>query len=290
MSDTLKTKIKLGIVGNGFVGKASRILENEKVTVLSYDKNPALCNPLGTTLFDIGSCDIIFVCVPTPMNSDGSVHLNIVNDVVNSIKQIKKNDSEIIIRSTVPPNTSASLDVYFMPEFLTEKNYENDFINNEIWMFGLVGNEHRDELFKNKIKYIINKACQYKKIKSNKIEWMSNTEAELVKYFKNAFLATKVSFCNEIAEYCDKINVNYDKVRKMACSDPRIGDSHSYVPGHDGKRGFGGTCFPKDVTGLLNQLKNNDIKSYVLESVIKRNNEVDRKDHDWKKNHGRSII
>ena len=130
--------MKIGVIGNGFVGKATKILECNKNELLVYDINPDLCEPKGTTLKDISKCHLIFISVPTPMNKDGSCYLNIVESVVNDISQITNLDETcVVIRSTVPPGTSDRLNCYFMPEFLTEQNFVEDFKNNNKWIFGI---------------------------------------------------------------------------------------------------------------------------------------------------------
>ena len=280
--------MKIGVIGNGFVGKSTLLLENENVSVLCYDTNPNLCKPNGTSLEDLLKCDIIFISVPTPMNDDGSVCISIVESVVSQIKYLKY-EGFIVVRSTIIPGTSDKLNVYFMPEFLTEKNFQNDFINNPLWIFGLLNN-HNDELFKKKIHELFDICHKYKCIKSSEIEWMSNKEAEMVKYFRNTFLSVKVSFCNEIYEYCKLKNIDYEKVRSVAANDERIKLSHTQVPGHDGKRGFGGTCFPKDTNALLADMNKNKMNSYVIKSVIERNELVDRPEKDWSLDKGRAVV
>ena len=89
---------------------------------------------------------------------------------------------------------------------------------------------------------------------------------------------------------CDKLNISYDAVKDLAVKDIRITDSHTSVPGPDGKFGYGGTCFPKDVSALNTFMKNNDIKSYLLDATQRRNLEIDRKEKDWENNIGRSVI
>jgi len=279
--------MKIGICGYGFVGKATEQLKNDKVELVIYDKNPELCNPPETSIEDLSKCDLIFVSVPTPMKKDGSCCIDIVTSAVSSIRNY--GDPLIIIRSTVVPGTCDSLNCYFMPEFLTEKNFIEDFINNPCWIFGLL-NSDKDELFKQKINELINLAHYAKRIKSNEISFINNKEAELVKYFKNCYLATKVSFCNEMYSICDKLNISYDTVKDLAVKDIRITDSHTSVPGPDGKFGYGGTCFPKDVSALNTFMKNNDIPSYLLDATQRRNLEVDRKEKDWESNVGRSVI
>jgi nucleotide sugar dehydrogenase len=279
--------MKIGIGGYGFVGKATEQLKNNDIEFVIYDKNTELCNPLGTTIEDLSKCDLVFISVPTPMKKDGSCCIDIVKSVVNDIREY--GDPLIIIRSTVVPGTCDSLNCYFMPEFLTEKNFIQDFINNPCWIFGLL-NSDKDELFKQRINKLINSAYDATKIKSNEISFINNKEAELVKYFKNCYLATKVSFCNEMYSICNKLDISYDTVKDLAVKDVRITESHTNVPGPDGKFGYGGTCFPKDMSALNTLMKNNDIPSYILDAAQRRNVEVDRCEKDWESNVGRSVV
>ena len=280
--------MKLGIIENGFVGKATYLLKCADIDIVSYDINPELCNPLGITLNDLMDCDFIFISVPTPMNKDGSCHTKIVESVVNELNDLNYKNF-IVIRSTVPSGTCDRLSCYFMPEFLTEKNFERDFINNENWIFGLLDNK-RDKLFVKNMNLLINLAHDNNKITYNNTHYVSNKEAELVKLFRNCYLSTKVSFCNEIAQFCNLKDMNYNKVIRYATLDDRITSSHTTVPGPDGKRGYGGTCFPKDINNLKYEMEKSNMKSYILKSVIERNEEVDRVEKDWNKNVGRSVI
>jgi len=282
--------MKIGIIGNGFVGKATNILKNSNVDLVVYDIDPNLCNPVGTSLEDICNTDIVFISVPTPMNKDGSCHIGILENVISNIKNIcNLNEKLIVIRSTIPPGTADALNCYFMPEFLTEKNFENDFINNEHWIFGLKGT-NQDELFKNKIQELFNFSFQAGKIKFNNLHFVSNNEAEMIKLFRNNFLSVKVGFCNEIAEFCELKNINYENVRKLAVLDSRIGESHSKVPGHDGRKGYGGTCFPKDTNNLKCEMEKNGMTSYIIKNVVQRNEKVDRPEKDWNSNKGRAVV
>ena len=112
----------------------------------------------------------------------------------------------------------------------------------------------------------------------------------MIKYFKNTFLAVKVSYCNEIKEFCDKREINYNNVVKLATEDDRITSSHTSVPGHDGKNGYGGTCFPKDINGLFGEFNKHNIDSYILKGSIERNEKVDRPAKEWKNNKGRAVV
>ena len=238
----------------------------------------------------MNECEIIFISVPTPMNKDGSCHLGIVKSVLNDLQKISYNGF-IVLRSTVPVGTCNELKCFFMPEFLTEKNYIQDFIDNKDWIFGKLGtNEEQDLKFELKIRELFNIAANNDRIKHNNIYFLSNKEAEMVKMFRNCFLSTKVSFCNEIYEFCEKKNINYENVRKVAANDDRIMHSHTSVPGHDGRKGFGGTCFPKDTSSLKYEMNKSGMRPYILEAITERNEIVDRPEKEWLADKGRTII
>lgn len=280
----------IGVIGNGFVGKASNQLKCKDIEIYAYDINPDFCSPFGLKLEELKDCEIIFISVPTPMNKDGSCYLNIIKNVLSDLESINYNGF-IVIRSTIPPGTSDSLNCYFMPEFLTEKNYMNDFVNNKNWIFGLLNNnEEKDLKFKEKITKLFDLAFENSMIEHNNLTFLTNKEAEMVKMFRNCFLSTKVSFCNEMYEFCQLKGINYENVRLLATADERILPSHSVVPGPDGQRGFGGTCFPKDTSSLRHEMQEAGMKPYIMESIIKRNEEVDRPDKDWESKKGRAVI
>ena len=115
-----------------------------------------------------------------------------------------------------------------------------------------------------------------------------STHAEMVKYLTNTFLSVKVSFANEIYEMCDELDIDYDKVIEYATYDERLGKSHWNVPGHDGDFGFGGHCFPKDLSALI-KLSNELITcNNVLVAAQQTNKEV-RTNKDWEKQIGRAV-
>jgi len=116
-----------------------------------------------------------------------------------------------------------------------------------------------------------------------------STYAEMVKYVTNSFLATKVSFANEMYEICEGLNIDYDKVIEYARYDERLGDSHWAVPGPDGNFGYGGHCFPKDIKALINVAKDLNIFPIMLEATDSKNFYV-RDDRDWENMKGRAII
>ena len=112
----------------------------------------------------------------------------------------------------------------------------------------------------------------------------------MIKLFRNTFLSTKISFCNEIYQFCQSQNISYKNVRKIATNDLRIGSSHTNVPGHDGFFGYGGTCFPKDTNSLYFQMKEKKLDSYIIKATVERNEIVDRPQQDWKSNINRAVI
>lgn len=282
--------MKIGIIGNGFVGKATRHLKTTKTELFVYDVRPELCTPVGLSLHDMKECELIFVCLPTPMESSGKCHLGIIESVLAELTPLlDPSKNFVVLRSTVPPGTSDRLGCYFMPEFLTEKNYIQDFIDCPQWVFGLRSSPH-DTAFQSAITTVFQYAAEEGKIKNNVLYFRTNPEAEMIKYVRNCYLSTKVSFCNEIEEFCRRKGIDYEGVRSFAMLDPRIGESHSWVPGHDGKRGFGGTCFPKDTGSLLYQMEEIGMPSYILKGVVERNLIVDRAGKDWEEDKGRAVI
>lgn len=282
--------MNIGIIGNGFVGKATKQLECKDISIFAYDLDPELCSPLNIQIEDLLDCSIIFISVPTPMKNNGECYTKIVKDVINQLHNLNFKHF-IVLRSTVPVGTCDELGVYFMPEFLTEKNYINDFINNKDWIFGLQNiNKEKDKIFKEYIRNLFSIATNNKRIKYNNLHFVTNKEAEMIKMFKNCFLSTKVSFCNEISQFCEIKNINYENVRKLASNDDRILPNHTYVPGPDGKKGFGGTCFPKDTNSLRYEMEKSGMMPYVLNSIIERNEKIDRPEKDWHNNKGRAVV
>jgi UDP-glucuronate decarboxylase len=276
------------IIGFGFVGKATYILKNPDIEIFIYDINQELCYPKQINLNEIIKIvDVVFISLPTPLEIDGSCSTFLIDNILNQI-----NHEFIIIRSTIPIGYCDRKNVFFMPEFLTEKNWNDDFINNKKWIFGIYDNcsEENKNIFKNKINKLINTAYVNGKIKYNDIIFSSCKEAELLKLVKNTFLSTKVSYFNEIYDLTQKLNLNYNNVIELLKTDERIGLSHMLCPGHDGKRGYGGTCFPKDTNSMYNQLIEHTVDTQILEANLYRNEIIDRPERDWLCDKGRTNI
>lgn len=280
--------MKIGIIGKGFVGTAVEhgftCNKNFKAEIKIFDINPQLStHTLSETVND---SDFVFISVPTPANNDGSINLESLNIVLNNINECIENDCIILIRSTITPGTSLkfankypSLKIVFNPEFLTEKNANNDFINQSRIILG--GDKHHTSK--------VSKLYGWRF--GNKIPIIETNyqTAELIKYMNNTFLATKVSFMNEMFLIANKINADWDKAIEGFILDARVGSSHVNVPGHDGKFGFGGSCFPKDIQAFIKFSKDLDIDTKVLIAAWNTNLKV-RSEKDWEKLKGRAVI
>ena len=281
---------KIGIIGRGFVGAAVEFGFSAQTgcdaQVKIYDKNPS--KSLHTLKETVNKSDFIFVSVPTPSNTDGSMHLGILESVLQDIQAVnKRKDNIILIRSTVIPGTTTKLckkfkklNIVFNPEFLTERSAKFDFINQSRFILG--GRKRNTARVAELYRWRFGDSVPC-------IE--SNFEtAEMVKYMNNCFFATKVSFMNEMKQVADKTNVDWDLAVEGFVRDGRIGHSHLAVPGPDGRFGFGGSCFPKDVQAMINfghQTLN--LNMSTLKGVWQTNLEV-RPEKDWEKLEGRAII
>jgi len=284
----MSQKIKIGIIGGGFVGSATALLECNNVEVLIYDLDKTKCKPQTVEFKDLDDCKFIFICVPTPMNQDGSCHTKIAEKVITQIRQVLNPSIHIVVRSTVPVDFCKNHGVSFMPEFLTEKNWKMDFYECQRWVLGT--DDSKESSIKQDFTDLIKTSQKENKILHNWIDFMSTSEAAMVKYFRNCFLATKVSFCNEIAQFCKSKLIDYEAVRRVATMDYRITGFHTMVPGPDGRTGFGGTCFGKDTASLLSQMEEMNIESKVLKGAVERNNTIDRPEMDWHLDLGRTVI
>jgi len=275
----------IGIIGQGFVGNAVYQKFKNYYDVFTYDLDESKSNSNVNEI--IYKCENIFVCLPTPMNEDGSCNISIVETVLTEIDLITDNletQRNIIIKSTIPPGTTAkwnhrfeSLNIVFNPEFLTEANAVSDYENQDRIILGGVRPATTE------LKTIFSKVFP----KAHIIK-TDSTHAEMVKYLTNTFLATKVSFANEMYSMCESLGIDYDKVIEYATQDKRLGNSHWNVPGHDGDFGFGGHCFPKDLNALIYLSKELNTLNGVLCAVSETNNQV-RKNRDWEQMKGRAV-
>ena len=234
----------------------------------------------------VNNSDILFLALPTPMAEDGSCDISIVEEVSAKIDKVAKKRKTIVIKSTVPPGTTKMLsEKYkkhawaFNPEFLTQANFINDFLEQDRIILGTTELCDMEDVIKviNLYKDFITK----QKVPASLYEVKSEV-AEMLKYATNSFLATKVIFFNEIYEICKASNIDFNEVTGMMMIDKRIGKTHLAVPGHDGQLGFGGKCFPVNISVFISYAKNLGVDPLVLESVWTKNLLV-RDEHDWEK-------
>ena len=269
--------MKIGIVGNGFVGSAilhGFILHVDDIMI--YDSDPKRSTH---SLEDLAkNSDIIFICVPTPMFESGECDLSIVKKVADELSQFEEvKDKVVVVKSTVVPGTVETLakqypdmNFVFNPEFLTERKARLDFINTSRIVLGSDNQdaiEQVEELYRLRFPYT-------PIIKTN------FATAQLIKYMANCFFATKVSFMNEMYQVCDAIDGDWETAVEGFITDGRIGNSHIDVPGHDGDFGFGGKCFPKDLNAMIKKAEALGVSPDVMKGAWVKNQEV-REDLDW---------
>ena len=277
----------IGIIGQGYVGTAIKSGFEKYYELETYDKFSTSKSTVNLHDLVLLS-DVIFVCVPTPMNVDGSCHIGIVEEVVSEVNEISissESNPIVVLKSTVPPGTTDRLNkkckginIIFNPEFLTEANFIEDFKNQTRIILG--GTRKGTNVLRQVYSKVFPMAHIIK---------TGSITAEMVKYMTNAYLATKVSFCNEIKQICDKLDIDYDKVVEYAILDERLGKTHLGVPGPDGDCGFGGHCLPKDINALISVAREFGIESEVLKAVVETNDKV-RENRDWEDMKGRAVV
>ena len=276
----------IGIIGQGFVGTAVKTKFEKYFTVKTYDKfntegNSTLEDTVKGSLY-------IFVCLPTPMNTDGSCNTDIIESVLDQVDlicDVNKEKKTLVLKSTVICGTTErlnqkykNLNIVFNPEFLTERNAIEDYNNQQRIILG------GDRPYTTELKQIFSKVFS-----NSHIIKTDSTHAEMVKYLTNTFLSVKVSFANEIYQLCQQLNIDYDKVVEYGTLDPRLGSSHWSVPGPDGDFGYGGHCFPKDLSALLKLSSDLNTVNNVLNSTKVTNDEI-RALRDWESMKGRAIV
>lgn len=290
--------MKISVIGTGYVGLVSGTclaetgnevlcidINEEKVAQLKNGTVP-IYEPHLDIIFDrnikagrlkfstslqegIDFADIIFLALPTPEDEDGSADLSYVLGAAKEIGKLIKSYKVIVDKSTVPVGTADKVretiaretnmdfDVVSNPEFLREGFAVDDFLKPERIIIGS-SSERASRLMEKLYKPFVRSG--------NPIIFMDEKSAELTKYAANSFLATKITFMNEIANFCELVGADVDKVRAGMGTDSRIGKRFLF-PGI----GYGGSCFPKDVKALHKSGKDLGYKFDILESVIKVN-------------------
>ena len=240
-------KEKIGIVGVGYVGGAVQHwfekLYRRPVKLFLYDRY----KEIGSFQEVSDHAQTVFVCVPTPYRERGGGYDgSAIDETLRSLKKPKV----VVIKSTVLPGSTERFQkkfprhkILFNPEFLVAKTANDDFVNPHRQ---IVGYTRKSQLAADQVLKLLPRA-PFTRV-------MPATEAETVKYFGNAFLALKVIFANQMYDLCERLGIDYDLVREAAGADPRIGQSHMEIF-HDGYRGYGGACLPKDTKALIDLAK-----------------------------------
>ena len=217
----------------------------------------------------IKDAEIIFLALPTPPGEDGSADLKYILGVADELGKLLKDYKVIVDKSTVPVGTAEKVhaaiakhatvdfDVVSNPEFLREGFAVDDFMKPDRVVLG-TSSERAERIMEQLYKPFVRQG--------NPIIFMDEKSAELTKYAANAFLATKITFMNEIANFCELVGANVDKVRIGIGSDERIGKRFLF-PGI----GYGGSCFPKDVQALYNSGAENQFSFEILKAVMSVN-------------------
>ncbi|MDC1040397.1 hypothetical protein OAQ62_01230 [bacterium] len=259
--------MKLGIIGKGFVGSA---------VAHGFDKDcdQVIVDPKYTNneITDVLDCKLVFVCLPTPPNEDGSINVDIVNDVLIELS-MRDYKGVVVVKSTIIPDylhefkKEFDLKIVYNPEFLTESNANEDFKNPPFQVFG---GKWRDC-------EVVEKAyLRHSSVRIVPTFKVDLTTASLLKYTINSWLATKVTFFNELKQLHElgSSMVSWEQFTDMLSRDDRMGNSHMKVPGPDGEPGFGGHCFPKDTEALLHYANNKNIKMSVLRKAVQTNKKL----------------
>jgi UDPglucose 6-dehydrogenase len=223
-----------------------------------------------TSLVDgIAGAKVIFLALPTPPGEDGSADLKYILSVANELGPLLQDYTVIIDKSTVPVGTSelvhaaisksvkVAFDVVSNPEFLREGVAVEDFMKPDRVVIGTQSDRAKE---------LMSKLYAPLVRQGNPIIFMDERSAEMTKYAANAFLATKITFMNEIANLCEKVGANVDDIRRGIGTDSRIGKRFLFAG-----IGYGGSCFPKDVQALAKTSEENDYQFRILDSVMQVN-------------------
>ncbi|MCB9257372.1 MAG: UDP-glucose/GDP-mannose dehydrogenase family protein [Chitinophagales bacterium] len=221
--------------------------------------------------FAVKNSDIIFLALPTPPGEDGSADLSYVLGMADQLGKLIDNYKIIVDKSTVPvgtadrvreaiaKNAKVEFDVVSNPEFLREGVAVEDFLKPDRVVIGCSSDRARLQMERLYKPYVM---------QGNPIIFMDERSAELTKYAANSFLATKISFMNEIANLCELTGSNVDMVRRGMGSDDRIGKRFLFAG-----IGYGGSCFPKDVQALAKTSRDHNYDFQILNAVMQVNKE-----------------
>ena len=238
--------MKFGILGYGYVGKATQrgLLNDAKVIVhdITFDTKREI----------LKDADTVFVCIPTATQTD-------IDTVITEIQLIQEFNpsATFIIRSTLPLGSCERIqqevgDIIYIPEFLRERYWDTDCLKRPL----IVGNDNKE---------------LPKWLLDEEIKTCSTTEAELIKMYSNNFAVMRIAFANVFYDLSENVGADYNKVLDMYL-DVQQDQTYMEVPGHDGTRGFGGKCLPKDLDFLIETLDQHNIDQNWFKHIRELNN------------------
>lgn len=268
----MEEKVSIGILGGGFIGSAISQVFSYYTDVKLYDKQPARSL---NNLQDTVAQDVIFVCVNTPMDSNGRADVSILRNALEDVRANSTSWKAVIVKSTVPPlemeklieEFQEELYLIFSPEFLTARCSVYDMQQCTRFIFGTKDSEANAP--RNLVDHLF-----HMRFPAVPRYWVDYKCASLVKYFTNIFFCTKVATFNEFKQVADALGVDWDEVCSLTILDHRIGRSHFQVPGNDGSLGFGGTCFYKDINAYRRLVEEAGIQPQMAEAAWNKNIEV----------------
>jgi len=276
-NEVIMKDLVIGVVGGGVVGRATARTYVEHVKeVRVYDH---VSERRTHNIFETLESDIVFVCLPTPKKEVGlGLDLSAITNFFAA--RFRSQHVNFVLRSTVPIGTTRRLsreydlpNLTHSPEFLTARCALTDAQIPSRNIVGYTPGDQNSMAARDRLMDLY-----MARFPSIPIYCMSSDESEAVKLFQNSFFATKVAFWNECRSLADKLGLDWERVMGGVLSDGRISPSHTQVPGPDSRRGFGGSCLPKDLNCLVNQLLENDLPALVTSAVGLRNTTVDRRE------------
>ena len=280
----------INIIGYGYVGSAlGHLCKQNAITFCTHDivrhdevfalenfnsLREMVQNAESVNVHDGEEACVYFISVPTPNGVNGECDTSIVESIVDELSKYVQKPSYIFIKSTVKPGTMGRINdtfsnrehmtIVYCPEFLREMTFREDMYNAA---FALLGT-HKGTF--DNFAYNVMKVL-YSHNKEFNVITKSYEECEMFKYTINVYLSVKVWFFNEVYEVCDKIGVQYEALKELFALDPRLGESHTSVPGPDGRRGFGGKCLPKETKAMCHLQQTLGLPNTILQEILSRN-------------------
>jgi nucleotide sugar dehydrogenase len=247
--------MKIGVIGLGYVGSAvAHTHRNDDIII----RDPKLGDK-SSSIEEIKKCEAVYVCVPTPMSDDGHCDDSYVRSVLTELSDYT---NVIICKSTVPPGIYKELhdqypNLVHAPEFLTAANAVQDYETSS-WV--LIGGSKEYTVKAEKI-------IRSSTIAATHYHHADIATASLFKYLANCLMATKVTFMNDFYQLAKLVDIDWEEIKQIAKNDDRLGTTHWDVPGPDGKFGYGGACFPKDVSAIVKHGEDINAPQKLLSAV-----------------------